>query len=194
MNRLVSLVVKAADSKSVIVGSIPTRGTKWRFKMFKAQGKLVYDPVRPDFKKTHKTRTLIVELPRDQLDQYYQWFLEKKFGQWMTLQRPMFGLHCTVVKGDERISQDRMKFWKKYQGHRVELMYDPTRIERHWQFWSLTVEAPQLIDIRRELGLRLDFRLHITFGRQYDWQPKLVLPEQRAVDVDFRDDFDWSKV
>lgn len=160
--------------------------------MIKVKGKLVYDPVRQDFKKTHKQRTLIVQLPRDQLDLYYQWFLTKKYGQWLTLQRPMFGVHCTVVKGDERISKDRLNLWKKYAGHEIELMYDPSRLERHWQFWSLTVESPRLIEIRKELGLRLDYRLHITVGRQYDWQPKVANP-QPVVDSDFRSDFDWSK-
>jgi len=152
--------------------------------LIKARGKLVYDPARPDFKKTHKQRTLVAELPRDQLDLYYQWFLRQKFGQWLTLQRPMWGVHCTVVKGDERISPEKLKHWRKYEGHFVDLYYDPTRVERHWQFWSLTVESPRLVEIRQELGLRLDYRLHLTIGRQYDWQPCVRVPGQRAHDVD----------
>jgi len=39
-------------------------------------------------------------------------------------------------------------------------------------FWSLTVYSKELVDIRRELNLRTDFRLHMTIGRQFTWQPK----------------------
>ena len=140
--------------------------------MIKITGKLIYDPHRTEFRKAHKQRTLIVQLPHDQLDLYYQWFLTKKFGTWMTLQRPMFGLHVTVVKGDEHIHKDKLHLWKKYHGQTVELEYDPIAVERHWHFWSMSVRSQKLQDIRYELGLRLDYRLHLTFGRQYDWMPK----------------------
>lgn len=140
--------------------------------MIKVKGKLVYDPVRPDFRKLHKQHTLIVELPRDQMDLYYQWFLRQKYGQCMAMQRPMYGLHCTVVRGDEKIDKAHIQHWKKYQGQSIEIEYDPTEIERHWAFWSITVKSQRLIEIREELGLHVFHRFHITIGRQYDWQPK----------------------
>lgn len=143
--------------------------------MIKTTGKLVYDPIRFDFKKTHKQRTLILDLKRDDLDLYYQWFLKQKYGQWMSLQRPMYGVHCTVIKGDEFIPKDKLCLWKKYQGQFLEIEYDPSKIERHWEFWSLSVKSKQLIEIRKELGLKEDFRLHITIGRQYSWMPKINL-------------------
>ena len=152
--------------------------------MIELIGKLVYDPHRQDFRKTHKQRTLIVQLPKDQLDLYYQWFILKEYGTWLTLQRPMFGLHCTVVKGDEHIPKDKLHLWKKYANEPVEIFYDPEELERHWQFWSLTVEAPRLREIRKELGLKEDFRLHLTVGRQYDWQPKVKVREQYKYDID----------
>jgi hypothetical protein len=139
--------------------------------MIKITGKLIYDPHRSNFRKTYKQRTLIVQLPHDQLDLYYQWFLTKKFGTWMTLQRPMFGLHVTVVGGNEHIPKNKLHLWKKYHGQAIELEYDNSSIERHWHFWSMSVKSQKLQDIRQELGLILDYRLHITFGRQYDWMP-----------------------
>jgi len=139
--------------------------------MIQTVGKLIYDPYRKDLRKTHKARTLIAELPRDQLDLYYQWFLTKKYGTWMTLQRPMYGLHVTIVKGDEKVPQDRLHLWKKYQGQPIELMYDPTKLQCNWKFWSLEVKSDKILEIREELGLKGLYRPHITIGRAYDWMP-----------------------
>jgi hypothetical protein len=139
----------------------------------KLTGKLIYDPNRNtewggEFRKQHKLRTLILQLPRDELDLYYQWFLQKKFGQWLDLQRPMYGKHITVVKGDERIRN--LDKWKAHQGRKVEIEYSP-RLQPHWKFWCLPVRSPKLQELRNELGLSTDFKFHITVGRQYDWQP-----------------------
>ena len=134
----------------------------------KTKGKLVYDPKRgEDFRKQHKTKTLILELSKDQLDLYYQWFLTKKYGQWLTMQRPMYGLHVTVVRGDEKISQDKLKVWKKYQNQTIEIDYDPTKIKIHWKFWSIPVYSKQLENIRAELGLKASHDFHMTIGRMY---------------------------
>jgi hypothetical protein len=139
--------------------------------MIQTTGKLVYDPNRgEDFRKQHKTKTLIVELPRDQMDLYYQWFLTKQYGQWITMQRPMYGIHCTVVRGDEKIPQDRVHLWKKYHGQKIELMYDPEKLKSHWKFWSIPVFSQRLNEIRSELGLRPSEDFHITVGRMYPWQ------------------------
>ena len=155
--------------------------TNW----IKTSGKLVYEPNRHEFKKTHKMRTLIVELKRDQIDLYYQWFLTKQFGSWIQMQRPMFGTHVTVVKGNEQIHPSKMAAWKKYEGKEIDFEYSVEKIERHWQFWSMTVRSTKLEQIREELGLRPNFRFHITIGRQYDWQPMLDLREQVVRDAEF---------
>lgn len=136
----------------------------------KTKGRLIYDPVREDFKKTHKQQALILQLPRDQLDLYYQWFLTKQYGTWLTLQRPMYGLHITVVRGDER--PKFQEHWKKYSNQEIEIEYNPEMIERYWAFWTIEVRSEKLDEIRRELGFKNFHRHHITFGRQYDWQPK----------------------
>ncbi len=153
--------------------------------MIQVTGKLVYDPARDvsvtneavKFKKVHKQRTLVVELPWSQLHLYYQWFLRKNFGSWFELQPPMYGLHVTVVKGNEHINPKFMKFWKKYDGQEIEISYDPSKIECHWKFWSIDVVSPRLFEIRKELGLNDFHRMHITIGRQYDWQPLINLPQ-----------------
>lgn len=135
------------------------------------RAKLSYDPVRPDFKKSYKTRTLIAELPRDGLDTYYHWMLKAKYGTWLQLQRPMYGLHVTVVKGTEQVPLKMLNLnWKKHQGKMVALEYSP-ELYRHWQFWSLPVRSLDLENLRTELGLSSKFNFHITVGRQLDWMP-----------------------
>jgi hypothetical protein len=140
--------------------------------MLKIKGKLVYDPTRKNFRKDHKQRTLIIEFPKDQLDLYYQWFLSKQFGTWYDIQRPMWGLHCTIVKGNEFIHKDKLNLWKKYEGQVVEVEYDPTTLSLHWEFWTMNVKSDMVKNIRDELGLGSSYKPHITVGRLYDWQPK----------------------
>jgi hypothetical protein len=136
----------------------------------KTKGVLRYEPKRPRFKKTHKEATLIVQLPWDDLDVYYHWHLQKKFGSYLTLQRPMWGKHMTVVRGDEKPRGDS---WKKLEGKMIEIEYSPD-IKLNWQFWSLPVRpSDELQAIRADLGLKEFHNFHITVGRQFDWQPRV---------------------
>lgn len=147
----------------------------------KATGKLVYDPERiwyknhkpVSFKKESKARTLMIELPRSTLDLYYQWFLVKKYGQAMVMQRPMWGLHVTIVSGNEHrlIPNEYRDLWGKHTGM-VDFEYS-NEIENHWKFWVLPVRGNALDEYRRELGLRPTGSYHITVARQFDWQPAL---------------------
>ena len=156
----------------------------------KTSGKLVYEPTRHEFKKTHKMRTLIVELKRDQIDLYYQWFLRKKFGSWADhelrtqtvynetqtarrqvtenvpgLARPMWGKHVTIVRGDEQ--GFKSPNWGKYEGQKIDIFYMP-ELERTWKFWSIPVKGDGLFEIRRELGLKAFHDFHITVGREVE--------------------------
>lgn len=148
----------------------------------KSSGTIVYDPKRlteEEFKKTHKTRTMIVELGRTDLDSYYRSILVSRFGPWMNLARPMFGLHLTVVKGNEPVKN--MDAWKKHAGKRVEFEYDPTTLRRTsgftmrvkgnpnpvpFGFWVIDVRSDALIEMRRELGCRESFIPHLTIARE----------------------------
>lgn len=154
----------------------------------KTSGKLVYEPSRPGFKKSHKERTLIIELPRDDLDLYYQWFLRKQLGSWFDsyqrrqrvfndsqtalteiaenlplVTRPMWGMHVTVVRGDE--PGWRSQAWKLHAGERIDVFYKP-ELERTWGFWSMPVKGDGLFELRRELGLKAYHDFHITVARE----------------------------
>lgn len=136
----------------------------------KTQGILRYDPVRRDLRKQYKTRTLIIDLPHDDLDLYYQWFLTKKYGTWLKTQRPMFGKHVTVVRGDE--AGFKSPNWKKHEGEKIDVYYAPGDLRREWEFWALPVKGDGLFELRQEVGLARFHDFHITVARQFDWQPK----------------------
>ena len=145
-----------------------------KIEMFSLKGKLIYDPERLGLKRIDQSHTLILDVETEDLVQYYQWLLKKKYGNWLNLQPPMFGTHITVVRPQEVDVNHHS--WLKYQEQFVTVNYS-SEIERHWEFWSLNIYSKKLVDIRRELGLRTDFRLHMTIGRQFDWQPKEIIKE-----------------
>ena len=130
----------------------------------KTTGRLVYEPDRgQDFKKAYKQRTLVAELPWDDLDLYYQWFLRKRYGEYPRLARPMFGKHVTIVRGDERGFTSPN--WKKHEGETLDIYYVPD-LELTFKFWSLPVKGDGLFELRRELGLTAFHDFHITIARQ----------------------------
>ena len=49
--------------------------------MFSAIGTLLYNPERTGLKKTDQINTLIVDLPLENIAEYYQWFLKKQYGE-----------------------------------------------------------------------------------------------------------------
>jgi hypothetical protein len=139
-------------------------------------GVLAYEPERTKvgkdtpvvFKKEHKVKTLVANLPESELGRYYRWFLKQNYGTWYHLQHPMFGLHVTVVRGDEKPKAP--EHWRKHEGRTVQFEYNPTGIRKKWQFWSLPVRGRELEMLRGELGLQEEHDFHITVGRLYEWQ------------------------
>ena len=161
----------------------------------KTQGRLTYDPIRRDLKKVWKQRTLTVELPWDDLDLYYQWFLRRKYGTWFDheqkvqevfardrktllwvwgsitqinsnvprVNRPMWGKHVTVVRGDEQ--GYKSPNWGKHEGEMIDIFYAP-ELEQTWKFWSIPVKGDNLFEFRRELGLNAFHDFHITVARE----------------------------
>jgi hypothetical protein len=155
--------------------SLPKKKSPW----LPLSGVLIYEPNRDKdfegnetvFRKTFKTKTLIVQLhPSTDLNLYYEWFLKKKYGDRFKLQPPMFGLHVTVVRGDEKILHKSA--WKKRNGELISFEYNPERLKSAWQFWSLPVRGTYLEQLRVGLGLSEFHDFHLTVGRVYDWQKK----------------------
>jgi hypothetical protein len=134
---------------------------------FKLKGKLVYEPVRTELRKTFKAKTLIVDLPFDDLALYYCSVIKQKYG--VHLHPPMWGNHVTVVRGDEKPPKSQV--WKKHEGETVEFEVSP-HLYRNWNFWCLPVRSQQLHDIRKELGLAAFHEMHVTVGREVDQPTK----------------------
>ena len=161
----------------------------------KTRGQLVYDPIRRDLKKVYKQRTLIVELPWDDIDLYYQWFLRKKLGTWFdheTHSQEVFardqktsievwGSTHQINSNSPGISRPmwgkhvtivrgdeqgfRSENWGKHEGQMIDIFYTPN-LERTWKFWSVPVKGDNLFELRRELGLNAFHDFHITVARE----------------------------
>ena len=130
-------------------------------------GTLSYDPKRDkvEFKKTHKMRTLIVNVRPGNLAQYYEKLIQDEFGPWAILRAPMFGYHVTVISGNEHVPN--MNAWKKYEGKKIEVEYEIETLRKDRSFWNFRVSGTdQLREIRRELGLKPDYHFHLTIGRE----------------------------
>ena len=149
----------------------------------RTQGRLVYEAPRgADFKKTFKLRTLTVDLPYDDLSAYYRWFVMKRFA--LVLSPPMFGLHVTVVRGNEKIPN--VDAWKKHQGEIVTFEYSP-KPHVQYGFWTLPVRSPRMVQLRKELGLNEvtagPHSLHLTFGRVAPIQPFKLQESLRSIQL-----------
>ncbi len=158
--------------------------------MYTINGTLRYDPVLNTNKSSStisENHTLIIELPLDDTTDYYQWLVKRQYGLWLKLQPPMWGSHVTVIKHNEHVPD--LSDWFLFEGESIALDIDNIFLERHWQFWSLSVYSNRLLEIRSFYGLPTDFRLHTTIGRQFDWQPRVLIPGV-IHDIDYYSDID----
>lgn len=136
----------------------------------KTTGKLSYVDERAltdgkAFKKTWKSRTLIANLPRHcHLDQYYIWLLTRRFGPWAELTRPLFGLHVTIIRGDERFDQRYEELWGRWAGTKIDIEYNPIP-QLNWRFWSLEARSNEFGELRERFGLNPVINFHITVAR-----------------------------
>lgn len=127
-------------------------------------GKVIYDPMR-DGMKRNTQRWVIVQLTRgDDLIDYYRDMMRKRFH--VSLHRPSWGAHVSVVRGDVILPQ-YAPLWKKHDGEKVEIQYT------HDLFWNeehvwLNAHIELAPSIRRELGLPVKYGLHITVGKFAD--------------------------
>lgn len=150
-------------------GSIPLRGITDMNNSYTLTGKLVYDPPRPDFKKVERLRTLIVDLPQDDLAAFYRWFV--LINCWEPLQAPMYGTHVTIVSGREQVPD--LTAWRKHEGKVITFAVVPILYKRG-PFWGVYAKSKLFNKLRLELGLEAKpwSAFHITIGREYDDERK----------------------
>lgn len=128
----------------------------------KGGGRLVYNPDRPDLRKTRKADDwwLVVNTDNGIAD-YYRWWIKKAKG--IDLQRPAWRTHVSILSGREPVTSEYKHLWKKYENQWIDFEYS-VEIEQHWKFFVLPVRCEKLDVIRSELGLS-HYPLHITVGR-----------------------------
>lgn len=149
-------------------------------KRLTARGRMAYNLPPIASKKPYAKRSLVAALPRDDLDLLYQWFIMRRYGQALRLNRPMFGTHVTIVRPEEAVPD--MRAWGKYEGREVDIEYDVV-LRHHGRFWSLPVYSDWFQEVRRELGLPPASDFHITVGRQFDWQPVPPSAQRTAASI-----------
>ena len=126
-------------------------------------GKIVYDPYRPGMKKRTEW-WCIVEVDRE-ITRYYRWWLEREMHL-HSLVQPAWDAHISVIRG-EKPKPQLMKMWKKYHGKIVKFRYEhnPRRSTRD-DYWTVEVDCPFLVNIRKEFERPFNWPLHLSIGKE----------------------------
>ncbi len=109
----------------------------------------------------------------DAITDYYRAVVNKKFG--INLHQPAWGAHISIIRG-EKPKPHLAHLWKKYDGKKINFSYSCfprfngdtlPGLTKHESgtFWFIDVDAPFLSNIRKELELPHDWKLHLTIGR-----------------------------
>ncbi|AEO93378.1 gp116 [Bacillus phage G] len=130
--------------------------------MYKATGKIVFNPVTREGDMPDKLWWVMVECPHDIIEYYRYWVTKNKNFK---ISYPLFGSHISIIRNEE--PPDEFKhLWGKRNGMEVEFTYTPD-FETNGNYWWLKVDCPQLDDIREELGLprKPFFDYHLSIGK-----------------------------
>ena len=132
-------------------------------------GKFIFSPRRPGLKKVHRSFDNAIILKVDNsISSCYSWFLNRELN--IDVQKPMWGTHITVVSDKDRVT-DIEKFNRlkdTLNGKEILVPYN-VDVQKQFQFWVLRVTpTEEMIDIRRQLGLKENYPFHITVGRDWD--------------------------
>jgi hypothetical protein len=132
----------------------------------KSIGKIIYDPFRANKFQPH---WCIVEVDKE-ITRYYRDWLRRE--QHLILEEPSWNAHVSVVRGEgKQITQPTS--WKQYHNTKIQFCYEHGRIiskidpKQPGKFYWIEVECPLLVKIRKDLGLPVGWKMHITIGRTY---------------------------
>jgi hypothetical protein len=135
---------------------------------YRGSGRIVYDPRRPGMKAKDKW-WVVVDVDKE-ITRYYRWWLQKE--KHIILQQPAWDAHISVIRGEVACAQ-KPELWKRYEGEKVDFLYEHGNIrcmkdkDQPGYFYWVDVECPMLSHIRKEMGLPVGWRFHITIGRTY---------------------------
>lgn len=132
---------------------------------FTTEGRIIYDPARPGMKRGTDW-WVIASVDRD-ITAYYRWWVRNRYH--IQLCEPAWNAHVSIVRG-ERIRPEFQEAWKRLHGKKIQIQYGHVvkQVEAKPHFWYVSAHAPEIDEIRGELGLPTNFSYHLTVGRTYD--------------------------
>lgn len=135
--------------------------------MINIKAKLDFEP--PNITNKHLTQSewkyTAVALLNDDTDDYYRWFIERRFG--LKLNTPLRDAHVTFI--NDRLSDsknDISQISSIFNGKEVDISYNPNEIRTNNKHWWIKVYSEELLDIREVCGFtRFPYMgLHLTIG------------------------------
>jgi hypothetical protein len=107
-----------------------------------------------------------------EITRYFRWFIKRRYHL-HSLIAPSWDAHVSVVRG-EKPEDDLKHLWKKHDGKVVEFKYS-VEVERILEkdnrntndiVWAVRIDAPALMDVRKELHRPTNWGLHLTVGKE----------------------------
>lgn len=125
----------------------------------KSSGKLVYAP------KTHlrDSEKWLVLMCDEELSLYYKCLFKREFPHLPKLQRPVWGAHVSVIRGEKIPNAD---LWGFAANQVVNFEYEPG-VSSNGEYYWLKVHCDELAAIRELYGMSRAprFGFHLTIGR-----------------------------
>ncbi|HRW21788.1 MAG TPA: hypothetical protein P5509_07445, partial [Bacteroidales bacterium] len=90
--------------------------------MLKHKGILKFDPRALSNADALFKSWWCVILSNDDIGNYYSWFVERRYG--LKLQRPAFGPHISLIRGEETTQENWDYFKNKYNNTNIEYYID----------------------------------------------------------------------
>jgi hypothetical protein len=126
---------------------------------WKSSGKLTYSP------RTHlkSSENWLVVMCDDEIANYYRCLYRREFPWLSKLQRPVWGCHISVVRGE---NIPNVQAWGFAANRIINFDYEPG-VKTNGEYFWLTVHCDELLAIREVFGVRREpkFGLHLTIGR-----------------------------
>jgi len=131
--------------------------------MIDGVGKYAFDPLAlTKSADLFKPWWVIIQLSDDTSD-YYRWFVEKRYG--LKLQRPAWGSHISVIRGEETTQEKWNSYKKEYDGKPVKFTHQ-SELRSNGKHWWIRIISEEAKDLRENMGYPRDglWGLHLTIG------------------------------
>lgn len=146
--------------------------------MLKIKGKILFDPI--DVTKKHNEQSLWKKVAiitfegthqTDGICAYYSWFIERRYD--IKLNLPLRGAHVTLVNDRSSNIENWEEVKSIYNGKEIEISIDldartdssEPNSKGHWWLRVLNENNPELMEIRKLLGLNEPFySFHMSIG------------------------------